>query len=162
MSRDIIAMAVIEILSVCLILFFVKKDQLRTAFFAFLLAQFFSWPTTLLYVQFGLQQNPVRLFPNATESNFLFAFIFHPAVYVVYFLYYPRSARKALKMLYTASMSLISPLALLAASLFTHLVFYPHKAVLLLSYAILLIIYSASRRYMDWYFSKLRISGKGW
>jgi hypothetical protein len=92
-NKDYIAMTIIGFIATILLLVFVKKTQIRSAFFAILLAQLFSWPITLTYVYFGLQQNPVRLFPHATDSNFLFAFIFHPSVFAVYYLHYPKQAR---------------------------------------------------------------------
>jgi hypothetical protein len=142
-------------ISVALLLVFVKKGQARTAFFAFMLAQLFSWPLTILYVLFGLQQNPVRLFPHATESNFLFAFIFHPSVFAVYYLKYPKRARRSLRFLYTALITPLPLLTMLLTAYLTNLIYFPHKAVFLATYIIIIILFTVSRIYIDRYLSKV-------
>ncbi len=148
-------MALITVISVLLLLVFVKKNQVRTALFAFMLAQLFSWPITLLYVQLGLQTNPVRLFPNATESNFLFSFVFHPSVFSVYYLHYPKNAHKSMRILYSA-VAVALPISLqYVTSLVTNLIFFKYKLVVLGSFVLVFVIYNISRRYIDWYYTRL-------
>lgn len=149
-------MAVVMAISVLLLLVFVKKGQVRTAFFAFMVAQLFSWPITLLYVQFGLQANPVRLFPHATESNFLFAFIFHPSVFVVYYLHYPKKVRKGMRFLYSAVIVSFPILFQFVTSLLTDLVLFSNKLVVIGSYLLVFTLYNISRVYINWYFTRLR------
>lgn len=155
MVYNYFAMAVIMAVSALLLFIFVKKSQVRTAFFAFMLAQLFSWPLTLLYVQFGLQTNPVRLFSHATESNFLFAFIFHPSVFTAYYLHYPKKARKSRRILYSAIAAAIPILFQFLTSLTTDLVFFPHKLVVPGSYFLVFILYNISRIYIDRYLLRL-------
>lgn len=156
MINDSLATVVIIAVSVLLLLVFVKKDHVRRAFLSFMVAQLFSWPITLLYVQFGLQENPVRLFSHATESNFLFAFIFHPSVFTVYYLHYPKKARRRRRTLYSAVVVALPILFQFATSLVTNLVFFPNKLVVIGSYAFIFILYNISRSYIDWYFVRLQ------
>lgn len=156
MINNYVAMAVIIALAVLLLLIFVKKGQVRTALFAFLIAQLFSWPITLLYVQFGLQTNPVRMFPHATTSNFLFAFIFHPSVFTVYYLHYPQKARKRRRIIYSAVIVAMPILFQFLTSLLTDLVFFPYKVVVLGSYILIFILYNISRIYIHRYFLKVK------
>lgn len=142
-------MAIVTVISILLIFIFVKRDQVRKAFLAFMIAQLFSWPITLLYAQFGLQESPVRLFPHATESNFLFAFIFHPSVFTAYYLHYPKNARKRRKLLYLAAICAFAILFQYLTSLVTNLVFFPHKLVVIGSYVMVSFIYHISRIYLD-------------
>lgn len=149
-------MAAIMAISVSLLLVFVKKFQVRTALFAFLLAQLFSWPITLLYVQFGLQANPVRLFPHATEGSFLFSFIFYPSVFTVYYLYYPKKARRSWRVLYSAAFVAFPILFQYLMSLLTDLIFFPHKLVILGSFFLIFIIYNIARVYIGRYFLRVK------
>lgn len=154
MTRDYLAMAIIIIISGVLLLVFVKKNQIRKAFFALLVAQVFSWPITLIYVHFGFQLNPVRLFPHATESSFLFAFIFHPCVFSVYYLHYPKQARFVQRILYSAIMVASALFTQLLAHLFTNIVYYPEKLILIGSFIIIFTLFNVSRIYLDWFFRK--------
>lgn len=142
-------MAIVMVISILLLLIFVRRDQVRMAFLAFLIAQLFSWPITLLYAQFGLQESPVRLFPHATESNFLFAFMFHPSVFTAYYLHYPQKARKRRKILYLVAVCAFPILFQYLTSLVTNLVFFPYKLVVIGSYVLVLFIYHISRIYLD-------------
>lgn len=155
MSLDRWIMGAIAFLSAVLLLAFIRRFQIRAALVAFLIAQLFSWPITLLFVQFGLQDNPVRLFPHATEGNFLFAFIFHPSVFTVYYLYYPKSARKLLRILYSVSIVFLPIILQYLVSLYTNLVQYPSILVPLGSYVMVFIVYNISRSYIDRFFAEI-------
>jgi hypothetical protein len=145
-------MAFIMALSIFILLVFVKRNQIRIAVFAFLLSQLFSWLLTILYVQFGLLTNPVRLFPHATESNFLFAFIFHPSVFVVYFFHYPYKSKKRIRILYTASLSVLPIMTPLLASLMTELVAFKYPLFAVGTYFLTVFLFSISRLYIDWFY----------
>jgi hypothetical protein len=149
-------MSVVIAASVTLLLIFVKRTQIRAAFLAFMLAQLFSWPITLFYVRFGLQTNPVRLFSHATESNFLFAFVFHPSVFAVYYLHYPKKARKSLRLIYSALLVAAPIFFQFAASKLTNLIEFKSALVPVASFAVIFILYNISRLYMVRYLSKLK------
>ncbi len=156
LNKDKWAMTIIIAISICLLLIFVKKGHVRTAVFTFVLAQLFTWPITLLYVQFGLQSNPVRLFAHATQGNFLFAFLLSPTLFTVYYQHYPKHARKLAKIGYTAAVTGVYILAFLVAALYTNLINLPNKLILLFSYILIQILYIISRIYVDQYLVKMR------
>jgi hypothetical protein len=154
MYGNYLAMVFVIFLAVLLLFIFVKKSQIRTALLGVFVAQLFSWPITLLYVQIGIQENPVRLFPHATQSNFLFAFIFFPCVFAAYYLHYPKNAKKHRRILYSFIVVALSVLFHTGMSLISDLVHVPNKWVLPFTYAINLFLYNISRVYIDRYLDK--------
>ncbi len=157
MDKNYIAVAIIICISVLVLLLFVKKSQIRQALFSFFVAQSFSWPITLSYVYFNLQSNPFRLFPHATDSNFLFAFIFYPSIYVVYYLYYPKKAGFVKRLLYSILMPALALFTQLLADLFTDLIYYPQKWTLISAFLLLFALYNIARKYIDEFFQKFFI-----
>jgi hypothetical protein len=139
---------------ILLLLIYVKRTQIKRAVFAILVSQLFSWSLTLLYVLLGLQKNPVRLFPHATDSNFLFSFILHPTVFAVYYLHFPKNRKPGWRFFYTAIITSLLILFHLIMSLYTNLIEYSHKSILIPSLLIIFIIYNVSRKYIDWFFRK--------
>jgi hypothetical protein len=154
MNIDYIAVAAIMFISLLLLLLFVRSTQLRKASMALLLAQFFSWPITLAWVYFHLQINPVRFFSYATKGNFLFAFIFHPSVFVVYYLHYPQQSKWYIKMVYSMILSGFAICTQWLVEQYTNLIYYPHKWIIMGNYIAILILYFVSRKYLDWFFKK--------
>jgi hypothetical protein len=157
MNHDDIAAAVLLISSLLLLLLFVRNTQLREASMALLLAQFFSWPLTLAFVYFHLQVNPVRFFHYATQGTFLFAFIFHPAVFVVYYLRYPQTSKWLKRIVFSMILPGLAIGTQWLAEQYTNLVYYPYKWIILGNYILLLILSLISRKYLDWFFKKIRM-----
>lgn len=151
MNKDYLVMAIITCVSCILLLVFVKKTQIREALVAVLVAQLFSWPVTLIYVLLGLQDNPVRLFPYATDSNFIFAFIFHPTVFTVYYLQYPKQASLTRKISYSTIIITLVIYNQFLIDLYTNLIHHPRKITLLGSWIVIFILYNISRLYIDWF-----------
>lgn len=162
LNKNYITMALIALISGLLLIIFVRKPQIRKAFYAFLVAQLFSWPITILYVKYGLQVNPVRLFPHATESNFLFAFIFHPTFFTIYYLHYPIGAHYLKGIFFTATIVAVPLLTHLIVETFTDLIYYPNNLIILASFLFVFTIYNISRIYIDRYFDKLDVFKKQW
>jgi hypothetical protein len=160
MNNDYIAVTVIVMISLLLVLIFVRSTQLREALMALHLAQFISWPITLAWVYFHLQINPVRLFSYATEGAILFAFIFHPSVFVVYYLRYPQQSKMLIKMMYSMIVPGFAIFIQWLVERYTNLVYYPYKWVILGNYFLLVILYFILRKYLDWFFKKIRIASE--
>ena len=161
MLDDHIVLAVVIAVSALLIFLSARKCGVRAVLLMVVVAQLFSWPTTLLYVQFGLQTNPVRLFQYATQSNFLFAFIFFPSTFSAYCAFYPKRARTRGKALYTLAAVGLPIVFHIAVSLLSNLIHVPNHTTRLLSYALNLLLYSISRIYIVWFFRKYFPSGRG-
>lgn len=160
MNTDQLATIAIIIFSVLVLLIFVRKHQVRQAFLAYMVAQLFSWPLTLLYVQFGFQTNPVRLFPHATESNFLFAFIFHPSIFSVYYVKYPKTARRSLRIIYSLAVVAVPIAIQYVISLVSNLVAFQNQIIPPASYVMIFTVYNISRVYLDRYFLKVYDPGR--
>lgn len=143
------------LISLLLLLLFVRKTQFRKAIMALIIAQTFSWPLTMIFVYFNLQINPVRLFPYATKGTFLFAFIFHPIVFVVYYLHYPQKSKWLKKMIYAMILPGFAISTQWSAEQLSNLVYYPNKWVILGNFLIVMILYQISRKYLDWFFKKV-------
>ncbi|CAG7608618.1 hypothetical protein PAESOLCIP111_01081 [Paenibacillus solanacearum] len=155
MNNDHIAIAMIIWLSLLLLLLFVRKTQIRKALLALLIAQFFSWPLTMMFVYFHLQFNPVRFFPYATKSTFLMAFIFHPAVFIVYYLRYPLQSPLPRRMFFSLILPGFAVCAQGLAGQYTNLIYLPNPWVLVVLFLILTILYQVLRKYVDWFFKKM-------
>ncbi len=154
MPKDYYVLAAVFGISVALLLLLVKRSQIRQAAFALFTAQLLSWPITLLYVLAGFQYNPVRLFAHATEGNFVFAFIFHPAIFVVYYLHYPKQKSFMVRLIYSIALSALPLFVMFLCDLYTNLIDYPQKMVLAASILLLFPVFNLNRLYIDWYFQK--------
>lgn len=154
MNKDYLALIFISFISVLLLLVFVKKTQIKKAFFALLVAQLFSWPISLIFVYFGLINIPVRIFPHATDNSFIYAFLFQPSVFAVYYLHYPKQARLWLRLLYTAVILSIPLSTQILAHLYTNIFQFTTKWTLIVSFLLVFAIYNVARMYIDWFFKK--------
>jgi hypothetical protein len=155
MNNDNTAIVIIMFISLLLLLLFVRKTQFRKALLALVLAQFFSWPITLMVVYFNLQTNPVRFFPYATKGSLLIAFIFHPSVFVVYCLRYPQKSKFLIKMAFSMILPGFAICTQWLAAQYSNLVYYPTKWVLVGLFLVSMILYHISRKYLDWFFKKI-------
>ena len=154
MNINYMAATILITFSVLLLVVFVKKNLIRRALVAFFVAQFITWPATLLYVYWGFQTVPFRLFPHATDSNFLYSFIFQPAVFTTYYLYYPRRSRLIIRILYSVSLPGFVYCTHLIVNRYTDLVHLTGKFPYIGSIIYALSSYYLSRKYIDWFFKK--------
>lgn len=154
MNKDYVVMAILFFFSVLLLLIFVSKKKVREALFAISAAILFSWPLTLIFTLLGLQSFPVRLFPHATEGSFLFGFIFHPAIFAIYHLHYPKEARLFQRLSYSLAFSIFPVVTLISLDIFTNLVDYPGKWVYMVTLLLIFIVFNVCRKYTEWYFDK--------
>ncbi len=160
MSIDYLVMLIMLCFSFLLLLIFVGKTKVREALFAISTAVLFSWPLTLTYTLFGLQNFPVRLFPHATEGSFLFGFIFYPAIFTIYHLHYPREARLYQRLSYSLAFAIFPVLTQISLDLFTNLIHYPRKWVYTITLLLIFIVFNICRKYVNWYFDRA-IGGVG-
>jgi hypothetical protein len=117
-------------------------------------AQAISWPVTILGAFAGFIESPVRLFPKATDGNFMLAFVFLPTVFVAYYWHYPRNKSRILQIVYTLAFTGGSTLVHVAVQKYTDLLAY----ITLSGYLLWpggVIAYYVLRIYADWYFCQL-------
>jgi presenilin-like A22 family membrane protease len=102
----------------------------------------------------------VRLFPKATDSNFILAFVFLPAVFVAYYWHYPRNKSRILQIAYTLAVTGFSTLVHVAVQKYTDLLVY----ITLSGYKLWpmgVIAYYVMRIYADWYLCQLAKARSG-
>lgn len=154
MSREYWFIVALAISSILLFTILGRTKRLRENLFLFLISQTLSWPGTILMVLTGKLENPVRLFPKATDSNFIMAFVFLPAVFVAYYWHYPRNNNPILQILYSLMVTGLGALVHAAVQKYTDLMVY----ISISWYGIWLITvlsYYVCRIYSDWYFTQL-------
>ncbi len=154
MSREYWVIAALAIASVLLVTVLGRRGKTRESLFLLLMAQSLGWPVTILLVFAGKIESPIRLFPKATDSNFILAYVFFPATFVAYYWHYPRHKSRILQIAYTLAVA--GGLALLHVAvqkytdLLKYITFSGYKFWL-----ITVIMYYTARIYSDWYFSQL-------
>lgn len=154
MNKEFWVMAALALISMLLVTFFGRTDKLRESLFLFFLDQTVTWPTTILAVYWGLLESPVRLFPKATDSNFMISFLFFPAAFVAYYWHYPRSKNSVIQIIYT--------LIFTGTILFLHAAVQKYTDLLLYitftgykAWPLFIVMYYLKRIYADWYFCQL-------
>lgn len=154
MSKEYWVLVALVIASVLLVTVFGRTDRPRESLFLFLVAQTVTWPTTIFFHLIGSTESPVRLFPKATDSNFILAFVFSPAVFVAYYWHYPRSRGRirqiACTLAFTGGNVLVQVAMQKYTDLLVYIAFSGYKQWLLA-----VVWYYVIRIYSDWYFSQL-------
>jgi len=154
MSKEYLVIAALVISSILLVTVFGRIKRSRENLFLILISQTLNWPGTILMVLAGKLENPVRLFPKATDGNFIMAFVFLPAVFIVYYWHYPRNNNSILQIVYSVVFTGVGALVHVTVEKYTDLMVY----ISISWYGIWLIIvvsYYVCRIYSDWYFSQL-------
>ena len=151
-------MLLIIVSAILSILIFVKKKDLRKAFFAFITAQTVTWALGILMVYFGVIEYPVRLFPKAVDNSFLNGFILNPTIFAIYYIHYPKQAKLIWRWVYTLLITAIPMLMGILENKYTNLIHY--KAWNGFYGLILgLIFYYILRKYIDWFFKNAQKKG---
>lgn len=158
MIKDYIIMVIIIAGVVLSTLIFVHKKNVRIAFLAVILAQFFTWPVGLIFVYFDKIQYPVRLFPNATKISFCNGYITTPLIYSIYYLHYPRKARIIFRWSYTLLITAIPASMETLENKYTNLVHYKAWNGFY-SWILLIVSYFIMSKYMDWFIGKTSKKG---
>jgi hypothetical protein len=91
-----VAIAAISIVSV----FYIPKEKYRLALISFLLFQAISWATSLIHIEIGLLENPVREFSRATQNSFINLFLFYPMAYTWFIIIFPHNKSAIKKILH--------------------------------------------------------------
>jgi hypothetical protein len=70
---------------------YIPKEQIRKALLSFLAFQTTTWFTSIILVQRGKAEFPVREFIRATSVNFVPQFIFYPTLFMWFILLFPKN-----------------------------------------------------------------------
>lgn len=92
----IVAMTAMSIAS----FLYIPKAKYRLALISFLISQATTWPSSLILVEIGLIEYPVRVFTRATRGNFLLMFLFIPTIFTWFILIFPYHASIVRKILH--------------------------------------------------------------
>lgn len=160
MSREYWVITALAIASIILLTVFGRTDRPRESLFLFIVAQTMTWPATIILHYMGSIESPVRLFPKATDSNFMLAFVFSPAVFVAYYWHYPRTGSRILRIATTLAFAGGSALVQVALQKYTDLLVYIAFSGYRL-WLIGVISYYLLRIYADWYFGRLAKARSG-
>jgi len=86
---DFVIESLAWIITICLLLLFIRKNKLREAQLVFLFVQVVTWLFGLLTVELKLISYPVHFFQYATRSSFTFEYFVYPSFCVLFNLNYP-------------------------------------------------------------------------
>ncbi|NMD68754.1 hypothetical protein HHO41_00530 [Bacillus sp. DNRA2] len=89
MSKEIIVLISVWVLTIIGLLIWIPKDRLREAYLIFYFKQFMTWILGLIVVQCGWIEYPVREFAKASHTSFSFEYFIYPAICVIFNLHYP-------------------------------------------------------------------------
>jgi uncharacterized membrane protein len=81
----LIAIALLSIATV----FYIPKNKYRLALISFFTFQFITWAGSVIVVQFGLFEFPVREFVRATKVGVIQNFLFVPMIFTWFILLFP-------------------------------------------------------------------------
>ncbi|TVX98574.1 CBO0543 family protein [Paenibacillus cremeus] len=80
--------------------FYIPKNKFRLALISFLAFQSITWAATIIFVQIGSIEYPVRVFMRATNSGFLHNFTFIPMIFTWFILLFPKKSTIIRKVLH--------------------------------------------------------------
>lgn len=99
MTQEHFIMAAVSAITVASV-FYIPKDKYRLALISFVSSQAITWAGSLIQVQLGAYEYPVREFPVATRGSFLHLFLFAPMIFTWFILVFPSGASLFRKILH--------------------------------------------------------------
>lgn len=146
------------VLCALIMLFAVPKHRFREALLLLFSNQVITWSLSLLFVEAGMIENPVREFPIATRANFTFNFVLYPTLSMLFGLYYPLRGSRGKQLLYQAGIITGIASCLTGVVLYTQLIEFP-RFNWLLGCLVLLFGFNGSRKFVLWYLKGLPQKG---
>ncbi|MFD0694489.1 CBO0543 family protein [Paenibacillus sp. GCM10027628] len=131
----------------------IPKDRMREAALVFLANQMITWTLSVLFVEMGLFENPVREFPKAAGINFTNNYLLYPLSSTLFYLYYPKEKSPIIKVLYQACYVAVACIYVQAIATYTNLFKYVHFNAFYNGLVFFLGI-NAARFYGYWFFKK--------
>jgi hypothetical protein len=156
----IVAMATISIASV----FYIPKEKYRLALISFLVFQVITWAGSIILIQIGLIEYPVREFTRATRGSFVLLFVFLPMIYSWFILIYPNKAPLMMRILHYFIFTSISVWFMYFICVYTGLQKFLKYTMLfnvIALYIRLLIYFKICHVYIKWFSKKANLSTGG-
>ncbi|OPH59424.1 hypothetical protein BC351_21195 [Paenibacillus ferrarius] len=119
----------------------------------FLANQLLTWILSVMFVEWGLLENPIREFPAASGSNFTNNYLLFPFLSALFSLYYPNHKSLGLQVLYQLMFVVGGGIYIACISKYTELLRYIHLNVYL-QMLVTVIILNMTRLYGIWFFQK--------
>ncbi|MEC0227093.1 CBO0543 family protein [Paenibacillus alba] len=141
------------VLCIVLIPILIPKRRSREAILLFLANQLLTWILSVMFVEWGLLENPIREFPAASGSNFTNNYLLFPFLSTLFSLYYPNHKSFGLQVLYQIMFVLGGGIYIACISKYTELLRYIHLNVYL-QMLVTLIVINMTRLYGIWFFQK--------
>jgi hypothetical protein len=88
------------VITIGLLIKFIKRDQIREAYIAFSFKQILTWMLGLSVAELRLIEYPVRLFPYANKASFTFEYFVYPAICAIFNVNFPENKGTFNKFLY--------------------------------------------------------------
>jgi hypothetical protein len=88
------------VITIGLLIKFIKRDKIREAYIAFSFKQILTWILGLSVAELRLIEYPVRLFPYANKASFTFEYFVYPAICAIFNVNFPENKSNFNKFLY--------------------------------------------------------------
>lgn len=102
MKIEYIIFIVESILIIFLLFRFISKNRIYEAHVGFLFKLVITWSMGLLVSEYRLIEYPVRLFPYANKTSFIFEFFLFPSICALFVVNYPEKKNTLGKFMYNA------------------------------------------------------------
>jgi len=151
MNRGYIFIAIEWIVTICLLVKFIHKSKIREASVAFCFNQFLTWILGLTVVQFKLIEYPVRLFPYATKTNFIFEYFAYPSLCAIFNIHYPKNKSAFGQFMYYFYFCTTMTVIEVFVEKYTDILKYIHWTWYI-TWITLFITFYCTRKYYEWFF----------
>ncbi|MBD0382524.1 CBO0543 family protein [Paenibacillus sedimenti] len=148
----------IWLVAVILIPVAIPKDRTREAIVVFFANQMITWILSVLFVEMGWFENPVREFPKAAGTNFTDNYLLYPLTSTLFYLYYPREKSLLIRVLYQASYIVVACIYMQTIETYTDLLEFVHFNIFYNGIVLFLCV-NAVRFYGHWFFKKHQKEG---
>lgn len=151
MTLEISLLIAAWVITTILLIRFTPREKFREAFVIFGFKQLLTWLLGLIVVQLGLIEYPIRQFPNATKTSFVFEFYIYPSVCVIFNLHYPVNKKKSFKFAYYAIYCSAITIIEVIVERYTQIITYLHWNWSF-TWVTLFLTFYASRKFYVWFY----------
>ena len=135
------------------ILFFIPKNKLRLAVFAFLCQQMITFLIGLVVVELGLLEYPIRLFASINRTSFTFEYYAFPVICAAFNVWYPNGRSTLIQLGYYAGFSTVLTIVEVIIEKYTDLIEYIHWEWYI-SWITICLALVIARFFCVWFFAK--------
>lgn len=144
--------------------FYIPKSKYRLAIISFITAQAITWGSSLIFVQIGWIEYPVREFARATRAGFIHHFVVLPILYTWFILLFPQKASLLKRLMHYIVFVSLAAWFVYFMCVYTNLVKFTQISFALqfiLLYLRFFIYFIIMRIYILWFSKKTDLSGGG-